>query len=55
MKIIGKKRFSDDIWELKDSPVDMAAFVNKTYRELKWKQAGELTLFYKKLLFRAGS
>lgn len=53
IKIIGQKRLSDDILNLKNNSVDMNTFVNKTYRELKWKQARELSLFYKDVLFRA--
>lgn len=52
VKIIGQKRFSDDILNLKNNSVDITTFVNKTYRELKWKQARELSLFYKEVMLR---
>lgn len=52
VKIVGKKRFDNNILELQDNFTDITTFVGKTYRELKWKQARELSLYYKDILFR---
>lgn len=52
VKIIGKKRCNEEIFTLQDKTSDITSFVYKTYRELKWKQARELSLYYKDILFR---